>query len=258
MEVDEAANHIREMVDPEANIIWGTAFNPDLQGKIRVSVVATGIDTSGAQLQPASRPINLSSVRGPQAPVAAAAPERRFGALVPDTAPESVEDDALDLDALDEMAAEPAADEAEFDDVAPAPSMPEPADQRAFAHLGEGGFGAAPVEEAAAERGFDEADVAQAPARQDELLLDADRLIDADEEVQPMTRRRRMLGAEVADAEGAEAPVVPVKKSSQTGSTLFERMANLSRGSSADDAEDAEEDGAAMRIPRFLGRQNNQ
>ncbi len=48
MEVDEAANHIRELVDPDANIIWGSAFNPELQGKIRVSVVATGIDTDGA------------------------------------------------------------------------------------------------------------------------------------------------------------------------------------------------------------------
>jgi cell division protein FtsZ len=44
MEVDEAATHIREMVDPEANIIVGSAFNPDLNGIMRVSVVATGID----------------------------------------------------------------------------------------------------------------------------------------------------------------------------------------------------------------------
>jgi hypothetical protein len=28
LEVDEAANHIRELVDPDANIIWGSAFNP--------------------------------------------------------------------------------------------------------------------------------------------------------------------------------------------------------------------------------------
>ena len=44
MEVDEAATHIREMVDPEANIIVGSAFNPNLDGIMRVSVVATGID----------------------------------------------------------------------------------------------------------------------------------------------------------------------------------------------------------------------
>ncbi len=43
-EVDEAANRIRDEVDPNANIIFGSTFNPDLEGKIRVSVVATGID----------------------------------------------------------------------------------------------------------------------------------------------------------------------------------------------------------------------
>ena len=45
-EVDEAANRIREEVDSEANIIFGSAFNSDLEGTIRVSVVATGIDTA--------------------------------------------------------------------------------------------------------------------------------------------------------------------------------------------------------------------
>ena len=49
MEVDEAANHIREMVDPDANIIVGSAFNPDLDGKMRVSVVATGIDARAVE-----------------------------------------------------------------------------------------------------------------------------------------------------------------------------------------------------------------
>lgn len=45
-EVDSAANRIREEVgDSDANIIFGSTFNPDLQGVIRVSVVATGIDS---------------------------------------------------------------------------------------------------------------------------------------------------------------------------------------------------------------------
>jgi cell division protein FtsZ len=53
MEVDEAASHIKELVDPDANIIWGSAFNNDLGGKIRVSVVATGIEAEvGAQPAP--------------------------------------------------------------------------------------------------------------------------------------------------------------------------------------------------------------
>ena len=53
MEVDEAANHIKDLVDPDANIIWGSAFNNDLDGKIRVSVVATGIDAADVTLAPA-------------------------------------------------------------------------------------------------------------------------------------------------------------------------------------------------------------
>jgi cell division protein FtsZ len=43
-EVDEAATRIREEVDPDANIILGATFDEALEGLIRVSVVATGID----------------------------------------------------------------------------------------------------------------------------------------------------------------------------------------------------------------------
>ncbi len=44
LEVDEAANAISGQVDPEANIIFGAAFDPTLEGVVRVSVVATGMD----------------------------------------------------------------------------------------------------------------------------------------------------------------------------------------------------------------------
>ncbi len=43
-EVDEAANRIRDEVDSDANIIFGSTFSQELEGIIRVSVVATGID----------------------------------------------------------------------------------------------------------------------------------------------------------------------------------------------------------------------
>jgi cell division protein FtsZ len=53
LEVDEAANAISEQVDPEANIIFGAAFDPALDGMIRVSVVATGMDgASIAAIEP--------------------------------------------------------------------------------------------------------------------------------------------------------------------------------------------------------------
>ena len=43
-ELDEAANRIREEVDPNANIIVGSTLDTELEGKMRVSVVATGIE----------------------------------------------------------------------------------------------------------------------------------------------------------------------------------------------------------------------
>ena len=43
-EADEACNRIRDEVDPDANIIFGATFDQSLEGKMRVSIVATGID----------------------------------------------------------------------------------------------------------------------------------------------------------------------------------------------------------------------
>jgi cell division protein FtsZ len=47
-ELDEAANRIREEVDPDANIIVGSTLDTDMAGMMRVSVVATGIDAKPA------------------------------------------------------------------------------------------------------------------------------------------------------------------------------------------------------------------
>jgi cell division protein FtsZ len=51
-EVDQAANRIREEVDEEANIIFGSAIDSSLNGRIRVSVVATGIDSAAMEYRP--------------------------------------------------------------------------------------------------------------------------------------------------------------------------------------------------------------
>jgi cell division protein FtsZ len=51
-EVDEAVNRVRTDVDPDAQVLFGTAFDPSMDGKMRVSVVATGIEAEamrGAQ-----------------------------------------------------------------------------------------------------------------------------------------------------------------------------------------------------------------
>jgi cell division protein FtsZ len=82
-------------------------------------------------------------------------------------------------------------------------------------------------------------------AAKDELLLDASRLAEEDGPVSPLTPRRR-----------------GIVSNTPPGNTLFERMANLSRGvkpaSAEDDEDDDDDDSASISIPRFLGRQNNQ
>ena len=88
MEVDEAASHIKELVDPDANIIWGSAFNNDLGGKIRVSVVATGIEAEAAMQPTQGKVFTFPTASRPAAtPAPAAAPQRRA----------KVEEEPLDL-----------------------------------------------------------------------------------------------------------------------------------------------------------------
>jgi cell division protein FtsZ len=209
LEVDEAANHIRELVDPNANIIWGSAFNPNLDGKIRVSVVATGIEQSGEMAESAKAPAVTGGMRGPAFPGGLARPS----APAPAPAP---------------VAAEP-------QPFAPPPSYaaPEPA----------------AAEPEAAEEPLDltldlsDAQEAAPPAGEpDELALGLD-------DAAPIPPR---FGRAQPDPAG-DAPRSP------PGSTLFERMANLSRGGGRVGEDDADpEDGSALNIPRFLGRQNNQ
>lgn len=323
LEVDEAANHIRELVDPEANIIWGSAFNPMLEGKIRVSVVATGIEQSAEQAQAAGQPLSFGT-RAQKRPVlplpteeelaedaVAASPARDAGEFVQ---PARFEDD------YDSGAEAEAADEAEDSYAAlrtPTPYEPddggeegeglaEPAEDGQYGEHGSGGYaslsgtrierdseGIAATDpgegwgdagesddgdaleltfEADAAANYDDADYGEAeePAvAQDELLLDASRLAEADEPIQPGTpgRRRRMLGGAHEDGEPETGATPPPQRRAPAapptgGSTLFERMANLSRANPASSDEDDEEDqdsgGSSLRIPRFLGRQNNQ
>jgi cell division protein FtsZ len=324
LEIDEAANHIRELVDPEANIIWGSAFNPDLEGKIRVSVVATGIEQSAEQLERASQPLNLSGARGPKKPVLPLPTEEE---LAVDAA---AADHAAELSMADEggwgqedtgggYGEQLAAPAATAEDEDEAPRMPEPytpqmpesdaytpnaglydeeedeetaeeddyeEDEEAedetagggFASLAgtritrdveglaagsgdewgeEGGYDAEPEGEDALELTTEAAEEPEPEPQgpQDELLLDADRLAEADQGQPAGGRRRRLLGGG-SDEQGGDAPA-PQKAG---GSTLFERMANLSRaGTESPDEEDEESEGSSsLRIPRFLGRQNNQ
>ncbi len=89
-EVDQAANRIREEVDDEANIIFGSAIDENLVGKIRVSVVATGIDTQAARVIEAPRLVAVGggamAVSSDEAPIQAGA---SLGLVRPNGAPSS-------------------------------------------------------------------------------------------------------------------------------------------------------------------------
>ena len=271
LEVDEAANHIRELVDPNANIIWGSAFNPDLNGKIRVSVVATGIEQTASMAEEANRPFSLSNSRGPARPaMTAPAAEPLFerqSAPEPEAAPEPQPEPEP------EAASEPEA-----------PEVPEPVATDDDWDMPELTPPEAPEASDALELELEAEATAESDG--DELLLDASRLADEDAPVgsgSAMPGRRRGLisssddtaeagsiggsdggGMTASEGSGEASSPAPAAAAAAArapkvgGATLFERMANLSRGGSRSDDEDEDEDGPSISIPRFLGRQNNQ
>jgi cell division protein FtsZ len=285
LEVDEAANHIRELVDEDANIIWGSAFNPDLQGKIRVSVVATGIDATGVPSSSDNRSFSLGGSRAPKRPVLELPAEDEVDeedSFQPAAVPTGYDAaEPLDLDTMAATEDEPAAERGGYDAEEEEGEDYEDVDGIVDPLAGlrnEGGDGyedeSAPagggafsrpaddwdeVEEDEAPLDLGAAQEAPAPgaAAQDDLLSSADRLAAEDEPVQAQLGGRRR-GLVSGGGSGGN---------SGAGSTLFERMANLSRGSSSasePESDEEEEDGEggsggpSLSIPRFLGRQNNQ
>jgi cell division protein FtsZ len=226
MEVDEAASHIKELVDPDANIIWGSAFNNDLDGKIRVSVVATGIEADAVTQAP-PLPAKVFSFPGASRG-AAVAEASRTTLAAPDLMPEV---------AVAEASTEMHASVTELD-LAEAASASEPLELDTPA--GEGDellldTGAMLGDDDGGES-FIEDDFASGP-----------------EAKAPGTR---------SWITGEESPAPAERPAKSGGGTLFERMSNIARG--ADKAQvDEEETTPRLRrepldIPRFLGRQNNQ
>ncbi|MDF2386157.1 cell division protein FtsZ [Nostoc ellipsosporum NOK] len=233
LEVDEAANHIRELVDPDANIIWGSAFNPELEGKIRVSVVATGID---ADAQPMAAPRAAEQPR-----VFSFSTPRRTAAAEPAPIP-------AEPVVAEEAPLEPPVPEAYTPEVAAEPAPLSPPIPQAYEPEPQP---AAPVQASWVDDGKD--------SDEDELVLGAESLVPEaprapiDEPAPtPATRRRWLTGGDEEEA----APSIPAEKpAKKSGGTLFERMAMASRGASKSDDDD---DKDPLDIPRFLRSQNNQ
>lgn len=88
MEIDEAAGHIRDMADPEADIIWGSAIDPTLDGRIRISIVATGLEV-GARRDKAA--VNIVTQGPPRAQPSPVEPEPMtlVEAAIPNTVAEA-------------------------------------------------------------------------------------------------------------------------------------------------------------------------
>jgi len=107
-EVDEAANRIREEVDNEANIVFGSTFDAEMEGLLRVSVVATGIEAEAVS-SPRPMPSGLSTltprsvrpasvVEEASIPAVVTAREVEVEMLAPELEVEAEEPEALLLD----------------------------------------------------------------------------------------------------------------------------------------------------------------
>ncbi|MEQ1510359.1 MAG: cell division protein FtsZ [Sphingopyxis sp.] len=238
-ELQEAGDHIRDLVDPDANIIWGSAFNPALNGRIRVSVVATGLDlTNQGSVQRNSfafqpRPAAVSSFAPASLSPMPTAPTPSFTTAA---APEPVDEPELEPEAAVPDVASPMIEPL----IAPGFSSHDDAaddDDELVLEMSEGAL-------------LDEANDAE-----------SDR--DSDDDIFPTIARASELP--VAAVEPESAPVVAAPAPS-SGGTLFERMKALSRmeaskdnGDSADGDGDGDDDDSRFpAIPRFLGKQSNQ
>jgi len=144
-EMDEAANRIKDEVDPNAMIKFGSAIDPDLEGKMRVSVVATGIDVEAVEAQPPAevparrKPVEtdpgiVTAIRGQQRRADSTAPAAKIATVASAAeAAEPVEQVPVDLAPMPEPSREPepAAEQAEAEPAAVRPADPAPAVRQA-------------------------------------------------------------------------------------------------------------------------------
>ena len=127
-EVDEAANHIRNEVDSEAHIIFGSTLDDELNGKIRVSIVATGMDTSAAKQAPVKHepffdqelPLSVDPAGEPARRVVVMRPQPRVARKPAEEVDGSVEPAPADIGKQ-----QPAAAGTEQPEIATTPAAPE-------------------------------------------------------------------------------------------------------------------------------------
>jgi cell division protein FtsZ len=223
-EVDEAATRIREEVDPDANIILGATFDQSLEGLVRVSVVATGIE-------PIPTPTALSN-----------AAERNFAArmraieagerdpirpMTRETIPHITTDEPVDDEQGATLQPEAVIDEVTFRPMAPRPSLFQPIQQ----------------EEARAEEPADEPLKPFIPpqAERPERPVRSPRMPRIDEFPMPAQNEMR--------AHRGEAPENAALETKRM--TLLQRLANIGMGVKAQPEEKAPAE-KSNELPSFL------
>ena len=86
-EVEQAANRIRSEVDPDANIIFGNTILDEMEGRIRVSVVATGIDADQVRMPLPEKVRTLHPHLNLKSPARVAEPASSYKEKAPTYAP---------------------------------------------------------------------------------------------------------------------------------------------------------------------------
>jgi len=241
-EVDEAVNRIRAEVDSDANILFGSALSETMEGRVRVSVVATGIDAE-AMARPAAD--NVQRLHPRPKPVAVDAPVPAGGrAQLEAVAPASISNQMETAIREIELPADPASDSRVFAEV-PMPAM---ANAQPDEPLTLGGV-EAPVMEALPRAEVQPLRDYRAPAEPQKRrgfgLFGRRR---AEPRIEPaLTIQREPAAPDISSRAQMSAPAAPAR-ATETTRTQQQPPSDLFAGVAEDDR---------FEIPAFLRRQAN-
>ncbi len=250
-ELDEAANRIRSEVDPDANIIVGSTLDPDLEGIMRVSVVATGIEAEGVERE----------IRAPKADV-----ERPAALRLAPAPEEEPEDEIISTAARAQAEAEAMAEMS----AAQAQMRNAPYEDASLFDLDDEPAPKAPVEAPAAASQFEQGGAFIAPqaARPGEPTPETLRALEAAVKNQPKTAPEKHFARPIPKLDGQP----PAEERGRFGiNSLIHRMTgaghaqsrqgagepSLGRSGRGADGEDLSESDRQRDIPAFLRRQAN-
>ncbi len=251
-ELDEAANVIRDKVDSDANIIVGSTLDPDMDGSIRVSVVATGIDAAAAV---AEVPAPRRSMAEPLTQNPAVSQKVETASQQDDLPPRRVAPPVVET----RPAAAPAA-RAEDDMPAPAYQRKEPAQPMMLNVNDDAGF-IAPRAPQGASRGQASPETLERLRRAVEHKGERQQPQPAPQPAEPARNQSRMagLGRMLERMAGHADQGAPKPPAASISERVNERVAVRARQQETDFDDLASPDAAGdnVEIPAFLRRQAN-